>query len=168
MADDDKPKKKGGILKWILILLMLLALAGGGVWYYFFSTLPGSKNAAAASVAGGGTVTKTVAAPSAPSNALPTKELKPFLVNLADPLGKRYIKLTFEVEMSGPQVGAELDAQNARIRDAVIMLLSSKTYADLAPTESKLVLQNELVDRLNKILGGPKITRVFFTDMVIQ
>lgn len=165
MADDDKPKKKGGALKWILILLVLL-LAGGGAggWYYFFSTLPGSRGASATA-----DVTKVVTTANAPkSNSLATKELKPFLVNLADPLGKRYIKLTFEVEMVSPEVGAELDAQNAKIRDAVIILLSSKSYADLAPTESKLVLQNELVDRLNRILGGPKITRVFFTDMVIQ
>lgn len=164
MADDDKPKKKGGALKWILILLVLLLAGGGaGAWYYFFSSLPGSKGASAA--AGG---TKVVTTGSAAKSNLTTKELKPFLVNLADPLGKRYIKLTFEVEMVSPDIAAELDTQNAKIRDAVIILLSSKSYADLAPTESKLVLQNELVDRLNRILGGPKITRVFFTDMVIQ
>ena len=167
MANGDKAKKKGGALKWILILLVLL-LAGGaaGIWYYFFSFFPGSKNAVA--VVEGSVAARATTSPSVPLSIQTTKELQPFLVNLADPLGKRYIKLTFAVEMSGPQVAGELDVQNARIRDAIIMLLSSKSYADIAPTESKLVLQNELVDRLNKILGGPKITRVFFTDMVIQ
>ena len=48
------------------------------------------------------------------------------------------------------------------------MLLSSKSYADLSPAENKLMLKNEIVDRLNQILGGPKVTRAFFTDMVIQ
>jgi flagellar FliL protein len=166
MADNDKPQKKSGAFKSILILLILLLAGGGaGAWYYFFSSLPGSKNAAVE----GGDSAKVVVKPATPkATVLTTKEVPPFLVNLADPLGKRYIRLTFQVEINSPEVAAEIDAQQPRIRDSVIMLLSSKSYADLAPMESKLTLQNELVDRINKVLGGPKVTRVFFTDMVIQ
>jgi flagellar FliL protein len=162
---DDKPKKKGGILKWILLVFILLLLGAAGGWYYFFSTLPGSRNAA---LSAGDAAARPAAKPAELKDVLPTKDLQPFLVNLSDPLGRRYIKLTFEVEMANAEVGAEIDRQGAKIRDTVIMLLSSKSYADLVPTENKLQLQNELVERINRVLGGPKITRVFFTDMVIQ
>ncbi len=165
MADSDKPKKKGGKLKWILLIFFILLLGGGGAgaWYYFFSGLPGSRGAASTTAS----APKAAAGTSASKN-LQTAALEPFLVNLADPLGKRYIKLTIEVELASPEVADELSKQRPKIRDGVIMLLSSKTYADLATAESKLTLQNEIVARLNQILGGPKVVRVFFTDLVIQ
>lgn len=166
MADEDvKPKKKKGKLKWVLLLLLILLLGGGtaGGWYYFFSDLPGSKRASEES---GGAQPQTVKIPSAPN--LQTAMLDTFLVNLADPLGKRYIKVTFEVELADPKVAEELARQRPKIRDSVIMLLSSKTFADLAPPQSKDELKVEIVNRLNLILGGPKITRVFITDIVIQ
>lgn len=164
MADDDKPKKKGK-LKWILLILILLLLGGGGAWYYFFSGLPGSRNAPEED-AGGATTTQTVKTPATPD--LQTATLDPFLVNLFDPLGKRYIKVTFEVEVVDPKVTEELLRQKPKIRDSIITLLSSKTYADLSSAESKLELKTEIVNRLNQILGGPKVTRAFFTDIVIQ
>jgi flagellar FliL protein len=55
-----------------------------------------------------------------------------------------------------------------KVRDAINLLLSSKTYADLATMESKILLKNEIVERLNQILGGSKVTRVYFTEIVIQ
>ena len=33
---------------------------------------------------------------------------------------------------------------------------------------SKLLLKNEVADRLNQILGAPRVTRVYFTEFVIQ
>ena len=166
MADDDSKPKKKGKLKWVLMILFILLLLGGGAgaWYYFLSDLPGSKNASQS------TEKAATAQPAQTKQAenLQTSVLDTFLVNLADPLGKRYIKVTFEVELSDPKVADELSRQKAKIRDAVIMLLSSKTYADLAPAESKLDLKNEVTKRLNLILGGPRITRVFITEMVIQ
>lgn len=168
MADEKKPKK-GGKLKWILLIFFILLLAGGGAgaWYYFFSDLPGSRRASEAAEGGtGAPETKTVR--TQPVQSLQTVTLEPFLVNLADPLGKRYIKVTFEVEIVNPQVAEELTRQKPKVRDSIIMLLSSKSYADLAPAESKITLKTEVANRLNQVLGGPKVTRVFLTDMVIQ
>ena len=168
MADDDViPKKKTGKAKWVVLILLILLLAGGGAggWYYFLSDLPGSKKASEQ------TGTQSAPAPAAKKpipQQLQTTVLDNFLVNLADPLGKRYINVTFEVEVTSPGVVDELAAQRPKVRDAIILLLSSKSYADLAPLESKLALKSEIISRLNQILGGPKVTRVFFTHMVVQ
>ena len=97
-----------------------------------------------------------------------TASLPVFTVNLADPLGQRFIKINLDVEVADAKVTDEIAQQNARIRDAVILLLSSKSYADIATTESKLMLKSELTDRLNNILGPGKIHQVFITDMVIH
>jgi flagellar FliL protein len=90
------------------------------------------------------------------------------VVNLSDPAGNRYIRLTLDVEVISPEVIKELEAQNPRIRDAMIMLLSSKTYTELSTQAGKLRLKNEILDRINQLLGGPKITRAFFQDLVVQ
>jgi flagellar FliL protein len=76
--------------------------------------------------------------------------------------------MTLDVEVINPKVAEELNKSTARVQDAMILLLSSKSYADLAPLENKLLLKNEIVDRLNQILGGSKVRQVYFTEMVIQ
>ncbi|WP_035067808.1 flagellar basal body-associated FliL family protein [Nitratidesulfovibrio termitidis] len=171
MAEEAAPpKKKSGKLKWVILILLLLLLAGGGGGgaYWWFVMRPAAQNAEGApepakaegkADAKGGEVS--------PRNAKVAK-LPTFLVNLADPTGRRYLKLTMEVEVGSDATVKELDAQSAKVRDAVILLLSSKSYADLAPIESKLQLKNEVAERLNQILGGPKVLRVYITEMVIQ
>jgi flagellar FliL protein len=99
----------------------------------------------------------------APSNnvALPA-----FVVNLADPNARRYLKIVLDVEMTGnPEL---IEANMAKIRDSLLLLLSSKTSQELATLEGKIMLRKEIVDRLNQALGQSKVARVYFTDFVIQ
>ena len=164
MSDDEQPPKKKSKLKFILVLFILLLLMAGGAWYYFMSGLPGSRVAATPE---NGAATVQVVEQEKPTEAT-TTVLPTFLVNLADPMGRRYIKLTMQVEVINKNIIREIEAQMPKIQDSVIMLLSSKSYADLMPTESKILLKDELTGRINQALGGPKVTRIFFTDLVIQ
>ncbi len=103
------------------------------------------------------------------ANAVPRPvPLPELLVNLADPAGDTYLRIRMEVEVSAPEAAQELTNNTARIRDAIILLLSGKTAAELASAEGKLMLKNEVASRLNQILGAPRVTRIFFTDFVIQ
>jgi len=183
-------KKKSSLLKYIILLVLLLLLSGGGYFAYlkFFAAPPPSPTAAegenpaddagkaadrqerkaeekkadsghgeAKSSSGHGGKDK------APSN---TVSMTPFVVNLADTNARRYLKLVIEVEAAG---SAELiEANQAKIRDALLMLLSSKTSQDLNTLEGKILLRKEIVDRLNQTLGQSKVARVYFTDFVIQ
>ncbi len=169
MAEEQAPKKKSK-LKWIVLIFLLLMLGGAAAGWHFFLAdklnLPGGLGGGAA-----GTPAAAPAAPAARAGAPAmgaTVPLPVFTVNLADPLGQRFIKLSVEVEVSNPKVVQELDLQKARVRDSIILLLSSKTYADIATMESKMLLKSEITDRLNTILGPGKISQVFITDMVIQ
>lgn len=164
MAEEEKqesqPKKKSGKLKWILMLVILLLLGGGGYFAYtkFFAS---SDDTATSEEQAGKQADK------GPQDAklvtLPT-----FLVNLADPLGRRYLKLTMDVEVEGEKTVEKLNENMAKVRDAVILLLSSKTYADLSTLENKQLLKMEIVNQLNLILETSNILRVYFTEMVIQ
>ncbi len=162
MADEQPPQKKSK-LKWILLILLLLLIGGGaaGAWFFFLHDkfMPPKDGAKTEKVE----VNNAGAKPLGTTVSLPV-----FTVNLADPLGQRFIKINLDVEVADAKVTDEITQQNARIRDTVILLLSSKSYADIATTESKLMLKSEITDRLNNILGPGKIHQVFITDMVIQ
>ncbi len=161
MADEEKPKKSP--LKWILLLVILLLLGGGGYFAYlkFFS---GSDQKPAEQQTEGQAAEQ--AAPEQGEHQVVT--LPTFLVNLADPLGRRYLKMTIDVEVVGPEAADDLNKNMPKVRDAIILLLSSKTYADLATLENKTLLKMEIVKKLNLVLGKPDVSQVYFTEMVIQ
>lgn len=166
MADDDTPKKKGkGKLLLFLLLFLLLAGGGGaGAWFFFLK----DKFAPADGASAGPEKKVVESAPGTPPPGTTVALQPPFMVNLADPLGRRFIKLSVDVEVADPAVALEVDKQKPRIRDSIILLLSSKSYADLATVESKHMLKNEITDRMNDILGTGKVYQVFITEMVIQ
>jgi len=162
VAEQDAPieERKSTSFRWLIliVLLLLLVAGGGGAYWYFFM-----KDKAPATEGAENKTVEETAPEKAEVVTLPT-----FLVNLADPLGRRYVKMTLDVEVRNPEAAAELNANQAKVRDAVILLLSSKSYADLASLENKIILKQELVDRLNQALNGSKVIRVYFTELVVQ
>jgi len=44
-------------------------------------------------------------------------ELGSFLVNLADPGGKRYLKIALQLELSGQRAADEINRRNVEVRD---------------------------------------------------
>ena len=159
MIEEGKDqKKKSGKMKWVIMLLVLLLLAGGGYFAYTTYFQNSTETAEPQDV-------QLEDADPADSQVV---TLPSFLVNLSDPLGRRCIKLTLDVEVASSDAAQGLETSSAKVRDAVILLLSSKSYADLASLESKILLKNELVTRLNQIIGSSKVVRVYFTELVIQ
>ncbi|WP_461210844.1 flagellar basal body-associated FliL family protein [Desulfocurvus sp. DL9XJH121] len=172
MADEQMEapkdeKKKGGKLKWIIILLVLLGLLGGGGFFFKDQILGllgmGGKKAEQAEQQDGAPIEEQGEPTDTELVSLPT-----FVVNLADPLGRRYLKLTVDVEMRDKDAAEKLSKNEPKVRDAIILLLSSKTFADLSSIESKMALKDDIVKRLNQIVGGSNVLRVYFTEMVVQ
>ena len=193
-APEEQPKKKkSGLIKYIILVVLLLVLGGGG--YFAYLTFFAAKPPAAAPPAEGAAPAEAPKA-DAHAEAKPAEKkaegghgeakseakgghgggkdkaasnnvaLPPFVVNLADPNARRYLKVVLEVEVtSNPEL---LEDNKAKIRDALLMLLSSKTSQDLSTLEGKILLRKEIVDRLNQAIGQPKVSRVYFTDFVIQ
>lgn len=159
------PKKKRSKLKLLIILIIFLLILGGAGFAVWKFVLGGSFGGSGDEAAGEQKVVQKEE-PLPESGHIVT--LPAFLVNLSDPLGRRYIKATFEIELPDEKAVERLNSQMPRVRDSIIMLLSSKAYADIATPESKILLKTEVADRLNLILRGPKVMQVYITDMVIQ
>ena len=164
MADEaltqEEGKKKGGLLKWIIIAVVLIALGVGGYFGYtmFFAAPP--EEAASQEGADMAQPAEDVEGQLVP--------LPLFLVNLNDPLGRRYLKLGVEVEVRDAEAQAALAKYEAKIKDTLLLLLSSKTYDGLSTMQAKVELKQEIADRLNQIIGNGGVLRVYITEMVIQ
>jgi flagellar FliL protein len=53
-----------------------------------------------------------------------------------------------------------------KIRDIIIIVLSSKTYAEVSTKEGKDELREEIRDKVNLFLTKGQINRVYFTEFI--
>lgn len=94
--------------------------------------------------------------------------LDPFIVNIYDGQELRYLKVKVEMEMSGVGVKAELEGRLAPIKDSILVLLSTKTLQDIQDLQGKNQLKEEILAAVNKNIPPGKVTKIYFTDFVVQ
>jgi flagellar FliL protein len=96
--------------------------------------------------------------------------LKSFIVNLIDDTGsgKRYLKVTMELEVRGEEKKGNVENNLPALRDAILLMLSSQAVKDVNTLEGKLELKQALLVRMNQVLGEGFIERVYFTEFVVQ
>jgi len=98
----------------------------------------------------------------------PMFPLDTFTVNLLSESGRRYLKVQMNLELSGEELGVELDTRKAVIRDIIIRLLSSKSLEEISTSKGKEKLKDQIVDQLNMRLQDGQINNVYFTEFVVQ
>ncbi|MHB1419364.1 MAG: flagellar basal body-associated FliL family protein [Bacillota bacterium] len=148
-TEPKEPKAKGEGKKNILMIILIVAVVVVGAANYFRSS--------PAKAQGG---EKPLQA-----EALSKKTLEPFLVNLADPGFRRYLRLQITIEYTSKELEKELEEKQHRLRDAIINTLRSKNSAELSNDD---VLRKELLNTINDSLVGGKITAIYFDDLIIQ
>lgn len=94
--------------------------------------------------------------------------LEPFIVNIYDGQEIRYLKVKVEFEVASPEAKGELDARLAPMRDAILVLLTTKTMQDIADLQGKNQLRDEILIAVSKIVPPGKVTKVYFTEFVVQ
>jgi flagellar FliL protein len=99
--------------------------------------------------------------------------IEPFVVNLADPGSRRYLRVNLTLELKKPEEAEPLlEARMPQMRDTVLLLLSSKTTDQLLAPEGKITLRQELIEQINKVLKTKKLKRsvknLYFTEFLIQ
>ncbi|MBI5233053.1 MAG: flagellar basal body-associated FliL family protein [Deltaproteobacteria bacterium] len=140
----------------------VLIILGAGAWF-MFGVKGGEKQEAEA----GAKAPEEHAAKVVEAVKAELLELEPFIVNLQNSGGARYLKVTLNMDM-GPEVLAEAKQRTAQIRDNIIIILSSKTFGDVGSVEGKYQLREEIKSRMNQVLKSGKVESVFFTEFVIQ
>ena len=161
-GEEEVPPKKSSLLKIIIILILVAALAGGGYFGYtkfmkVESAPPEEMMEEGASAEEKGETALGVMFP-----------LDPFLVNLAGSQGKRVLKVTVSLELSAPEVRAELNENLQKVVDSILVLLSSKTFEDVYSVQGKFKLKDEITTRVNRFLAMGHIRDAYFTEFIIQ
>jgi flagellar FliL protein len=94
--------------------------------------------------------------------------LETFIVNLADEGGKRYLRLTMNLELSEGTIEEELKQRLPQMRDTILMVLPSKRFEEIRTMDGKIGLRNEIIAKLNGLFGRQSISNIYFTEFVIQ
>lgn len=148
--------KKGSKKLWIIIGVVLLLVAGGGGGGYVMMK---RKADAAAEAEGGG---HAEAADAAPARKAPKRDPKtppaylpmdPFVVNLADRDSDRYAQIGITLEIDEAKFADEMKTYMPAIRNAILMILSHKTAADMLGREGKELLAAEIAREAVRPMG---------------
>jgi flagellar FliL protein len=87
-----------------------------------------------------------------------------FLVNIASDQGPKFLQTQMEFEVEDPSVEEELAKRRAAIRDAIIVMLSSRTFAQLRDANGMRNLRQDLIHTVNNLLSTGKIKDIYFTQ----
>jgi len=94
--------------------------------------------------------------------------LEPFVVNIYDGQELRYLKVKVEFELNNPNSKAEMDSKVAPIRDAVLVVLTTKTLQEVQDLQGKNALKAQILGAVSKIVSPNAVSKVYFTDFVVQ
>ncbi len=130
-------KSKKSSLVLIGVATLALMIGGGAAWFFV-----------------GGKSDPNVAAPAKPKHIKPPVfvTLEPFVVNLAGDV-QHYLQVGIDLRIADDHVNDQIKAHLPEIRNAALLLLSSKSVEDLGSMEQKNRLRDELREVINKPLG---------------
>ena len=172
-ADGKEAPLPGGIpIKLVMIIgvgALVLGLGGAFVAFKMMSH-PAPEPAAStpaheAPAAGHAEAPKATPASAGPGTIF---DLEPFIVNLADTPETRYLKLTVKLELENDSVKEEVTKRTPQVRDAILILLTSKDSVTVRSTQGKFQLRDELTSRVNAVLPKAGVRSAYFTDFVVQ
>ncbi len=160
-AEGEAPK--GGKKKMIIIIaaVAVLLAGGGGAFFMMKKKAADAEAAAAAEEDGGGDEhAKPAKAAKKPEHkkdehAAPPAfvPLEPFVVNLADKESERFAQVGVTLQVDDPHMADEMKAYMPAIRNAVLLILSHKSSADLLSTEGKVKLAEEIRREAARAMG---------------
>src|SRR5262249_46552623 len=151
-AQAAAPAAKGGAGK-LLVLVGLLVVVGGGAAAWFLGYAGHTAKADA----------KEEAVKEVEPEVGALHALEPFIANLADEDGKGYLKATLQVEFFAARVPEDFNARLPQMRDLLLTLFTSKTFAEVRTPQGKAVLRDEIINRMNRALHKDLVKAVYFT-----
>ena len=94
--------------------------------------------------------------------------LDPFTVNLADTDADRLAQIAVVLEADDKKADEALKAQMPAVRNAILLLLSSKTAREILTLEGKQKLAGEIAAAANGRLDEGSIEAVNFSQFIVQ
>lgn len=162
---EEKPKSKGKLII-IIVAVLVVVLAGGGAAAFF---LLKNSDADSEESAADQPKKKKEGVHAAPTYV----SLDRFTVNLVPETGDQYLQVEVSVELEDLAAGEKLKLHMPKLRNQVMLLLSSKKASELNSKEGKEQLAKDMTDQMNQVLepagkGKGPVKEVLFTSFIIQ
>ena len=141
----------------ILIPLILLGAGGGGVVAY-------SQYKSIATMSYEGPATEE----EEPIDYGEFMEMESLIINPSGTDGKRYLMIKIGLESNKAKALEEVKEKAIVVRDAILRDLSSRTVDELAAIEQRSQIKDGLREVINGILEKGEVTRLYFTQYVLQ
>ena len=96
-------------------------------------------------------------------------ELQPFIVNLADVEEARYLRMTVSLGIGGDEGGHDPDPIFlARVKNAMLAVLSVKKSEDVLTVKGKSKLRKELLEAAQSADEDGHVEAIYITDFIVQ
>jgi flagellar basal body-associated protein FliL len=90
-------------------------------------------------------------------------------LKMADARAKsRYLAIHLDLELDDESSRGEITQRVARLRDSILSYFSDRTAEQLEAAGALLKMKEDLRDRLNTFLPGPRILNVYVAQFIIQ
>lgn len=142
------PKKSRTLL--IVGAVLVLGGIGGGYWYARNSSRTPAEE---------------------PKEPPAIVNMDPFVVNLSDPGGARFLRVTMGLVVDGEDKAkefAENPVARMKVRSGIIELLSQQTAARLTTPEGKSDLKKAITTRTTESDEQLKVDDVLFSEFIVQ
>jgi flagellar FliL protein len=161
-AEGDAPKKGNKKLIIIIAAVAVLLLGGGGAAFFVMKKKAAEAEAAAAAEEDGGDAHEKPAKAAKAAKPEHKEEksgppafvpLDPFVVNLSDKESERYAQVGVTLQVDAAHMAEEMKAYMPAIRNAVLLILSHKSSAELLSPEGKQKLAEEIRREAARAMG---------------
>jgi flagellar FliL protein len=157
MSDTPKtppPEKGRGKLPLIAGAVALLAAGGGASYWFLLKPAPAES-----------------AAHAAPAPKRGIVSFDPFVVNLADPGGSRFLRLSMQLVVKDAAQATEMEESKVALmqaRSATLEVLTTQTSDVLVTPEGKAKLRAALIEKLGHVAEEFEVVDVLFSDFIVQ
>jgi flagellar protein FliL len=156
-AADEAPKKSRKVLVLVSGVVLLVLLGGGGAAYWMYAKAPAEGEAK-------------------PKHEEPAEPgipiaLDPFVVNLADLGGTRFLRVNLSLVVKDEEEAKlfeEAPVNKIKVRSVVLELLALQTADQLVTPAGKAALKKAIAGAAAKAVKEVHITDVLFSEFVVQ
>ena len=155
-----KPKSKLPLIAGAAVIV--LAGAGGGGYWWWSHRAPADPQAAEAAA--------KEEEKHDPEDA-GVVGFEPFVANLADEGGTRFLRANLKLVVSGAETAKEVEenaVDKAKLQSAILEILTVHTAGQLVTPEGKAALKKEILEKTGHVLHSARVTDVLFTEFVVQ
>lgn len=90
------------------------------------------------------------------------------IINPANTDGKRLLLSSLGFDVASKENEEELKAKDVLLKDAIISVMSSKSFTQLANMAYRDTLRTEITQRINQLMPKVKINTIYFSKYILQ